>query len=210
MVTMLAYITSGLLGYFWKLKTTKNLKSKRSTAVIIHGWLTQSPMLFLQKCSLEKEGYNVYIPEFGWQLGDIKELTEKLDLYLKNKNLKNVILIGNSLGSIISLKYLNTYNGWKRVRKFISISGPFRGSNLAYLAFWFSKSARQMLPDSKFLKELLANIKNKNKITCVSAEIDFIVPRLSSQIKGTNNKIIKVLGHTNLQFLFPLYYREVI
>lgn len=206
---MTLYVCMGFLGYFWKLRTDEGGKYKKS-AVIVHGWLTQSPMLFFQKYSLQREGYKVYVPEFGWQLGDIEELTKKFSLYFEEEKISNVILIGNSLGSIISLNYLNKYNGWKHVKKIISMSGPFYGSNLAYLVFWFSKSARQMLPNSKFLNSLTKNVKNKNRITCVSAEIDFIVPRHSSQIRGCNNKVIKILGHTNLQFLFPTYFKNII
>ncbi len=200
------YIISGIFGYFWR---QQPIRRKKPPVVIIHGWLTRGAMLFTQKFILEKEGYEVHVPEFGWQLEDIENLSEKLNSYIEKEKLNNVILIGNSLGAIISLHYLKKYNGWKRVKKLISVAGPFGGSPLAYLAMWFSKSAKQMTLNSQFLKQLTQNITHKNKITCVSAEIDFLVPKSSSQIKGAKNKIIKILGHVNLQLLFPLYFKEI-
>ena len=142
----------------------------------------------------------MHLTNFGWHTGDIKKDAHKLKDFLERNNLRGAVLIGASLGALISLFYLQRLGGWKRVNKFISIGGPFYGSPAAHLAAWFSQSAQQMIPGSKFLTSLISKVKITKKIICISAELDELVPKNSSYLIGSKHIIVDVIGHLNLQF----------
>jgi triacylglycerol lipase len=66
-------------------------------------------------------------------------------------------LVGFSMGALITRLYLQEFAGETRVRRFVSISGPHRGTQLARLApegkSWLT-GVRQMQPGSPLLTRL--------------------------------------------------------
>ncbi len=85
----------------------------RSAVVILHGWgLSGKTFIPLEQC-LEKLGYCVYAPDlpgFGESGMPERPLTltdyaHFLDEYLKKNRIKHPILIGQSFGGRVSLKY---------------------------------------------------------------------------------------------------------
>ena len=63
-----------------------------------------------------------------------------------------VDLVGFSMGGLVCRYYLQRLNGLARVRRFVTISTPHRGSVLAW--FVSNDACRQMRPGSAFLKDL--------------------------------------------------------
>ena len=115
------YVLSGLLGYFFKLGSINAKYTKPHPIVFVHGWLTQNPLYYFLKRYLEKLGFLVYMTDFGLQLGDFDKLAIKLNKFINDKKLKNVILVGVSGGAIVSFSYLQNHDGWKNIRKYISV-----------------------------------------------------------------------------------------
>jgi len=188
---------AGPLGYLLPLDEILG-SGESGRIVFVHGWFAQNPLFFFLKRHLVKQGFRVYMTNFGLHLGDFYELAKKLSIFIQENDLHDVILVGTSNGAIISLLYLQKMDGWKNVRKFIGIGGPYKGTPLAYLGL-FSKSVCQILPNSQFLKDLFDNgLKNPDKIVCVSAKHDEFVPIWSSQLPGAKNEILPVIGHINL------------
>jgi len=190
-------IISWFLGYFWPMD--KILRSGESGEIVfVHGWFSQNPLFFFLKRYLVKKGFRVYMTNFGAHLGDLRELADRLSEFIKKNDLDNVVLVGFSNGAIISLLYLQEMDGWQKVRQFIGIGGPYKGAPLARFGF-FSKSARQLLPKSEFLEKLFKNdLVNPDKITCISAKHDEIVPTWSSQLPGVKNEVLPIIGHVYL------------
>ena len=185
----------GLLGYFIKLKHA----AEGQKIVFVHGWLTSNlPLLFFKRY-LESRGFSVYMSNVGLLTTDLNKGSINLKEYIEKKKLKGFILVGFSAGAIVSYLYLQKFDGWKKTKRLICIGAPFKGSPLAYLAF-FSRSARQMTTDSKFLKKLNQNlILNRENIVCISAKHDEIVPSYSSKLKDVKHEEVPVLGHVVLQ-----------
>ncbi len=193
------YLLAGLLGFIFPLGSLNKNPTRKYSFVFVHGWLTQNPLYWLLKHYLEHHGYLVYMTNLGLQAGDFRISAKRLKAYMDARELRDVILIGVSGGAIISFYYLQRLDGWHRVLKFISIGGPFRGSPLAVLAF-FSKGARQMIPDSPFIQELFEDgVTNIGRIVCLYTKHDELVPRWSSQLDGANNICIDTIGHVNFQ-----------
>lgn len=198
-LSLFLYVLAGLLGYLFPFTQINNEATKATPIVFVHGWLTQNPLYFFFKSYLEKHGYRVYMTSFGLQAGDFTIYTKKLSEYIYKKKLNQVVLIGVSGGALIAFDYLQRQDGWKRVSKFVSIGIPLKGTFLAICCF-FLKSARQMTPKSVYLKDLLAEkVKNPDKILCISAKYDELVPQYSSHIPKAKNEIVDIIGHVHLQ-----------
>lgn len=189
---------SGILGYIFPLNGINPKPTQRHPIVIVHGWMTQNPFYYLVKRFLEKNGYQVYMTNFGWQLGDLNEMAKRLADYFEQNSLNKATLVGFSEGAIISLIYLQNLSGWNRVKRFISIGGPFKGTPLSILGFW-SVAVKQMAPGSKLLASLISKLQNQKMIVCISAKLDEIVPRWSSGIPQTKQEIVEVFGHARVQ-----------
>lgn len=193
------YLVSAVLGYFVPLSGVIGKDKVAGTIVIVHGWLGQNPLHYFMKKYLESKNFRVYMTNFGLQLGDINEYSQKLEDFIEERKLSNVILIGTSQGAVISLLYLQNFNGWKYVDRFIGVCGPFKGAPVAHLAAW-SKAGRQMLPNGEIVTKFANQKINRiNRIMTISAKIDEFVPKWSSRINGVDNKAVSTLGHAMVQ-----------
>ena len=106
------------------------------------------------------------------------------------------ILIGFSMGAMVSRFYLQRLGGLARVRQFISISAPHHGTWWA----WASNSpvARQLRPGSPFLTDLNRDADQLRQVNHVSIWTPFdlmIVPATSSTITHGPNIRLPVLAH---------------
>lgn len=201
------YLLAGVLGYFFVLN---GREKSGSPVVFVHGWMTQTPLYYFLVRFLEKAGFRVYVTNFGLQAGDYLDLAKDLKAYLEKHDLRDVVLVGTSGGAIISLAYLQKHDGWSRARKLIAIGGPFFGSPLAFLAF-FSKAGRQMMVSSNFLAELMGDeIRNKDRIVCIQARFDELVPQKSSRIPGVRCEALDVVGHVHLQAFSRKTFKAIV
>lgn len=130
---------------------------------------------------LRKEGWGVreFRPKgFGW--GDIREAGRRLfDEISKAKffdAVEEVAVIGYSMGGLIGFEadlITNTNNVDWNIDHLITLGTPHRGTPIARLAPW-SKSARQMVPDSEFLYAHDLWVTNA-ELMCVGGFLDFVV-----------------------------------
>lgn len=181
-----------ILGYFVKLKPTIGKKGKN--IVLVHGWGTSGIVMLPLKRRFEARGHSVHIPNFNHGFAGIKKLSKMLDEYLEKNKVNNCILIGHSLGGVIALYYFWHMNKKGRVKKIICLASPLKGTPTGYLVM-FSKSARQTLPNSKFIKELFGKAKREKDVYSIYSPYDPMIPRKSSIIDGANNIKIKRMGH---------------
>ena len=87
----------------------------------------------------------------------LADLAEKLDVIVKEAfdSEEPLVIIGFSMGCLISRYYLQRMNDARRAKAFFAISGPHRGTLLAYL--YPGHGAEDMRPGSVFLQELDAS-----------------------------------------------------
>jgi len=194
------YFLAGVVGYVFPLQRVKRENSNKSPIVFVHGWLTQNPLYCFLKRSLENKGFIVYMTNFGLLSSDFNQDAQRLKDFIESKNLKDVVLVGVSGGGIVSYLYLQHFEGWKRVKKFVSIATPFGGASLAILATLFSGSARQMMPDSFFVSKIKSErVKNPEKIVSISAKYDEAIPQENMKLADVEHRVVDCFGHVFLQ-----------
>lgn len=89
------------------------------------------------------------------QLG-IDENAELLhsEINIKGKDYKNIILVGHSMGGLISKQYLLNNLENNKVVKYISIATPHRGSSLAKYASYYHNQIKELLKNNDYLTML--------------------------------------------------------
>lgn len=109
---------------------------------------------------------------------------------------RRYILVGYSMGGIVSRYYLQRLGGLTRVKQFISISTPHHGTLSAYLKR--NPAGRQLRPKSEFLTDLNQDANRLKQANHVSIWTPFdlmILPATSSRIGNGRNIIIPVPIH---------------
>lgn len=105
-------------------------------------------------------------------------------------------LVGFSMGGIVARYYVQRLGGARRVRRFVTISSPHRGTFIAF-GGW-SEGARQMRPGSAFLNDLERDreVLNGLRFTSIWTPFDLmIVPATSSLVPGARCLRVRVAIH---------------
>jgi triacylglycerol lipase len=117
------------------------------------------------------------IPELAVQVQAAAEKLPRFDL------------VGFSMGALTSRYYLQRLGGLKRVRRFISISGPQAGTLTAY-ALPFLRGVQQMRPNSALLQDLARDEHPFGAVDVHTITTPFdlmIVPSTSGELKGSKS-----------------------
>lgn len=161
------------------------------------------------KYFLERQGYNAHLVNFPIRNGSFDDSALALSQYLTKHTLTNISLVGISSGALTSLIYLQEYDGWRRVDKFISVGAPFEGTWMA-LFVAFSSAERELLPGSQLMKKISRyKLLYPKKIYCLMAQFDEMVP-FGSILPGTHKIVLKVIGHNNLHIRIRMTYKKII
>ncbi len=178
-------------------------KEPKGVIVIVECWFQNNDYHKLWQGYLERKGFKTYLLSYTKMDEDFKVTAEKLDRDIKNLKIENFTLVGISTGSLVCLEYLNTFSGWEKINKFVSVGAPLHGTKTALL-LGFTKKGRDMLPNSKYIKNLLKQPVPKEKMITLSASHDEFVPLKSSVLQGVPSQIINVYGHN----FFHLNHKE--
>src|SRR3989344_116893 len=157
------------------IKLNKVKKGDEGNIVLIHGWMAGSISLFILKIKIEK-------------------LAGKLDKYVKTNKLKNFTLIGHSMGGLIGLYYYQNYKN--NISKLISLGCPFHGTDIARIAF-FSESAKQIIPGSKFIRDI-NKTKKYDRVYVIESDHDHITSAKSGHLGRAHNIKLKWVGHMSM------------
>lgn len=167
--------------------------------VITERWFNKNIMHQYWVDYLRREGFEAYFVHLTFYRGSFHQSAAQLRQFMDEKDLHEVTLVGISSGGLSCLEYLQAYNGWERVKHFVSIGSPFQGTHLAIFLSFFP-SVHEILPGSHFVKQHKQKTVDKDKVTCLSAKVDELVPHWSSAVPGATRKTINVYGHNNLHF----------
>ncbi|BAQ63097.1 lipase family protein [Geminocystis sp. NIES-3708] len=168
---------------------------------MVHG-ITDTGKVFQTMANfLQNRGYKIYtidlIPNIG--TGDLKDLAQQVKQYIDSQFAleEKIILLGFSMGGLVTRYYLQRLNGIEKVEKYINISAPNNGTNLGYgLPL---KGIVQMRPNSEFLRDLNSDVKETlAKIKCLIMWTPFdgmIIPANSSLLGVGKEVRLPVLIH---------------
>lgn len=202
---ILTYPFSFIISLFLPRKHDTN-----TTILIVERWFTKNAYHKQWKAYLEKKGFDVHAINFPIYRGSFDDSAKELKEYIDENDFTDVVLVGISAGGITSLLYLEDYSGWKKIRKFISVGTPFYGSPMTFFAS-FTKSGRELLPISGFIQNIRERkIKNLDKIVCIQAKHDEMVPMESSALSEAKKIVLDVAGHNNLHLASQETYETIV
>jgi len=204
----------------WKLlgigKTEPEANVNDGTVVIlVNGYLATSCHWFLFKWRLQRILGRGRVATFSYRIfgGSLEDWSNKLAEKVSRLNCTNVILIGQSLGGLISFwtaAKLKNRSGVKTVRV-VSLGSPFAGSKMASFALTsYGRKLRPGMPEIAKTAELLRQ--GGVVMTCFWSELDLIiVPSESAAPCAPNGpasgeiicKELEGISHAGYYFIDP-------
>lgn len=169
-------------------------------AVLVHGIFEDGTKFKKMKARLESRGIRCFCPKLLYHdgTGGLDFLAEHLknDIDREFGPKKKIIVVGFSMGGLITRHYLQNLGGAKRCATFITISSPHHGTSVAWT--YPSKGVVQMRPGSEFLLGLDDTEKHLGGIPVVSyrTPMDLIIlPATSSVWDRAENVEVPVALH---------------
>lgn len=174
---------------------------KSKNVLMVHG-ITDTGKIFQSLSHLLKEnGFQPHtidlIPSIG--TADLRDLAKQVKSYIDNQfeEEEKIILIGFSMGGLVTRYYLQRLNGIKNTHKYITISAPNNGTYTAHLLPL--KGIKQMRPKSNFLQDLNQDVNevlNKIETLCLWTPFDVMIIPAESSVMGLGKEInFPVLVH---------------
>jgi pimeloyl-ACP methyl ester carboxylesterase len=157
---------------------------------------------------LSLQGHPIYaIERIGYNTKEIHASAKLIQDFIKEKNLRHVIIIAHSKGGLIGKYLLAFHNQEERIEKVVAIATPFEGSNLArWMPF---RTTKELAPKSMVIGALSERKEVNHKIVSVFGVSDnHVRPVASCYLEGAKNIQIETRGHH--QILFDKKLKEVV
>lgn len=185
---------------------SKTIQGPGRPILLVHGYGNHGCVWFLQKKELEAKGLGpIYAINLGHPFKSIRYYAEKVkakaDLIAQETGRNDLILIGHSMGGLVSAWYATKLAEKNKVTDVITIASPLAGTPMARLALGIN--AREMEPNSSFVQELkLAMNENKTvRFHHIATRSDqLVIPGLSAALPDNNHYILDDLGHASLLY----------
>jgi len=182
--------------------------------VLVHGIFQSDWRCFgFLRNDLEKRGVECLIPSLKPADGrdGLPVMAEQLQREINERfGNERVVVIGFSMGGLISRYYLQELGGAKRCDGFFTISTPHHGTKAAHL--FYGEGARQMRPGSEFLARLEATENRLGDMPvfsyCTPADL-IILPYTSSQWDRAENLCVPCPLHPMMTFS-PRVRRDIL
>lgn len=168
----------------------------KGNVLLINGW-TETWAFFLEIGDFANSlGYRVDVPEgVGRNREDIFVIAEKIESYIIEEDLTDIVIICHSRGGYPAKLLLNDQEINKRIKKVIAVTVPFHGTKWRSLRIGNLSS---MIPDQVTLQKLRLD-KDNEKIISVRVSFDnHIIPFDSPILPGAENIEIPMVGHTRV------------
>lgn len=212
-LSLFAFAAFYPLGWITSGKWTANTKvtPEHPPVIFVHGFLHNlSGSCFLFERLKRKGWTHLYALNLGNPIThSIHDYTQKLAAFVeevrKESGAEKVILIGHSMGGVVSANYALDPANQDAVAKVVTLGSPHQGTIAAHLGKVFSPCARDMLPNSSQVKNLKKMDEENKKVPvlCVGAAIDaLILPSSSAFLNGplvTSERVTEE-GHLSLMY----------
>lgn len=162
----------------------------------IPGIVETSEHLHLAGRALHSAGWDVhFVTALDHLNGPIPLFARRLEKYLVDQNLQDVVLFAHSKGGLIGKTAMTGPQGW-RIRAMVTLGTPYAGSPLANYAPKLLRVA-DMRTDALSLRTQYEDIRVNPRITSIQARWDQQVPN-GSWLPGARVVTANVYGHNNL------------
>lgn len=145
-----------------------DLEQSKQLVLLLYGFGATRRSVSILEARLRNDGFDVISLKLGglWDLFNTDPIDKvahkmagKIDKLCARYPLRKFTIIGYSKGGLIGRYYVSHLGGEKHVHTLITLATPHRGNPWALLSSLFmlglfSKGVRQMLPASRFMREL--------------------------------------------------------
>lgn len=172
----------------------------------VPGFLSPAPYSWYFRLRFEQRGYDFYKVRFPrLASGDMFDLALALETQVETLAERvpagRVNLVCHSAGGLIARFYIQRLKKRAPVACVVFLGTPHQGTYAAYPGL-FAAACRQMVPGSRFMKELDGNLgqilTNRSK-SIYSRRDRLVIPAESGRLIGALNEEVRgLLGHTML------------
>ncbi len=192
----------------------EKVDDERPPVLLLHGYLGTRGSMYILERRLAEDGHCVFSFNLGaLNVRDIRAsaflIHRKVESILAQTSVKKIDIVGHSMGGLIGLYYVKKLGGHEKVRKLVMMGTPNQGTWAAVLGVLtvglISSSAWQLLPGSRFLRELhRGELPEAVDFYTIAAERDWVCPPTSSGLSGAE-PISVPLGHSSLVMSEQVY-----
>jgi triacylglycerol lipase len=174
--------------------------------VLVHGIYNSGRRMSGMKRFLEARGWQVYAVSIKPNNASItfQDMAAQLADYI-NANVpagEKFDLVGFSMGGLVSRYYVQKMDGYRRVRRFVTLSAPNHGTLWACLGGL--PGVKQMRPGSPMLRDLNGDMSKLEPLHYTSIYTPFdlsIIPATSSRMPVGRNVVLWVPLHPLMTML---------
>lgn len=180
-------------------------KVSRRPVLLVHGYLAVPQLLFPMKHALKRRGVQAHLARMSLLcLGDVRDLArqvgDNVERVCRETGWDKIDVVGVSLGGFAALHYIRELGGQERVRAFVAVASPFRGTWFALLGVAtlgaVSRGAWQCLPTSPWVREMTAGgAPAEVPTTSIALAHDAVAPMARCQLDGATQVDIGGLPH---------------
>ena len=181
----------------------RRLQPDDTPVILVHGLFQNRTCWWWLARALRRRGNKVLRYSISpWH--NIEAVTEILDQHIDRLRhrygIRQVVLVGHSMGGIIARNYVQLRGGAPKVAAIIQLATPNQGSKLA--PFAISPLGVLLVPDSPFLQRLnAAPLPDCCPVTTIFSRRDnMVLPYSGCHLPGARNIELDGLGHTSLLF----------
>lgn len=183
-----------------------DLEQSKELVLLLYGFGATRRSVSILESRLRNDGFDVISLKLGGFLDLFNTdpidqvahtMAEKIERLCARYPLRKFTIIGYSKGGLIGRYYVSYLGGAKRVHTLITLATPHRGNPWALLSSLcgvglFSKGVRQMLPASRFMRELEKKPLPSSvyAVSIFSQRDKTCPPKYSRLPKGTNGAAV--------------------
>lgn len=204
---ILAVFVTFPIRYFWndqKVSASGNGKP----ILLVHGYLNNGSVWFIQKRWLEAAGLGpIYTINLWHPFCSLhqyaKQVHQKAEQIAKDTKQKELILIGHSMGGLVSCLYAIQQAPPQTVTDVITIGSPLAGTHMALLAL--GANAKEMRRESEIVKQVQTAIPHctSTRFYHVATKVDQLIIPFQSALIGDRSEhqfILEDVGHVGLVY----------
>jgi len=170
--------------------------------LLVHGVLCNAGVWAHMAPRLRAAGIGpVYAVSYGPPLASIELFAEQLHARIESicreTGAARIVVVTHSMGGLVALAYLRRHGG-QRIRRLVTLAGPFEGSVHAY--GFFGTSLAQLRPGNAWLRALDPHAPRDGPpvVSIWSWHDSMVAPQTSSILRGAHNVALTGIGHNAL------------
>jgi pimeloyl-ACP methyl ester carboxylesterase len=200
-------LTYLLLSPFHSFHTCYGKKGNQVPILLVHGYPSNPAVLWPLIVRFRKKGFtNIHaitlIPFWRSMRNYANQISCAVDEILARCRCDRLDIVAHSMGGLAAAHYLKDLGGKEKVRRFVALATPFRGTHVAHLGL--GVCTLQMCPRSRFLTELDFKPENVAEVSICSLRAgldEYVVPHDSSILDEPSKNIqFEYLGHASILF----------